>query len=96
MSALRERYPRIPHLVFAALMRHKDHTQNWRHGGFLTAVLTNDLSGAIGRADAECLDALYEIGCFVQNELPRESWGSHEKVVAWLSSARVPAETPNA
>lgn len=52
-------------------------------GGFLTAVLCNDLFGAIGRADAENLVALQEICMFVYNCLPGDCWGNEEKVWRW-------------
>jgi len=52
-------------------------------GGFLLAVLTNDLFGAVGNADSENLAALPEICRYVYNELPSESWGNKTKVWAW-------------
>lgn len=55
-------------------------------GGFLTAVLKNDLAGALGRADDINKHRLYEIVKYIWNELPSECWGSPEKVEKWLSS----------
>ena len=52
-------------------------------GGFLAAVLTNDLFGALGRADADNRAALFTICDYVYNELPSICWGSKEKVAAW-------------
>jgi hypothetical protein len=55
-------------------------------GGFLTAVLENNLTQAFGRADPENLATLYEIVQWVYMEAPAPCWGSPEKVKAWLMS----------
>jgi len=55
-------------------------------GGFLTAVLSNDLFGAVGRADQENLVALHEIVEFIYRELPGGAWGSSQHVSDWLRS----------
>lgn len=47
-------------------------------GGFLTAVLCNDLFGAVARADSSNMAALADITKFVYNEMPSSSWGSAE------------------
>lgn len=49
-------------------------------GGFLLAVLTNDLMGAVFRADEENLPALPHICRYVYNEIPSSCWGTKEKV----------------
>jgi hypothetical protein len=54
-------------------------------GGFLHAVLSNDLRRACERADAENQRALFSIVCWIYNEAPSTCWGSPEKVAAWLS-----------
>ena len=54
-------------------------------GGFLEAVLSNDLMGAVGRADAGNLRDLHEICSYVYNRIPSGCWGSPEKVRAWLN-----------
>ena len=53
-------------------------------GGFLMSVLTNDLFGAVGRADSENLAALADIVKYVYNELPSGCWGSRDAVYAWV------------
>jgi hypothetical protein len=58
-------------------------------GGFLWAVLSNDLQGAVGRADLENLDALVAIVRYVYNEIPADAWGSEEKVKQWIVTANV-------
>ena len=54
-------------------------------GGFLYAVLTNDLFEAIGRADDFNRAALFDICNYIYNELPLSCWGSKDKVKQWLS-----------
>jgi hypothetical protein len=52
-------------------------------GGFLCAVLTNDLMGAVGRADQTNIAVLVDIVRYVYNWIPGECWGSKEKMAAW-------------
>lgn len=54
-------------------------------GGFLTAVLSNDLFGAYAKADLTNTIAMSQIVKFIYNEIPSGCWGSREKVDAWLS-----------
>lgn len=56
-----------------------------RPGGFLCAVLMNDLAEAISRADSRTIGELLVICKYVYNCLPAPCWGSKEKVEAWLS-----------
>lgn len=53
-------------------------------GGFLQAVLENDLKEAMGRADIEARENLFDIVSYCYNELPSGCWGNKEKVAAWL------------
>lgn len=52
-------------------------------GGFLTALLCNDLVRAIGNADDTSMGALKVLAAVVYNCLPRDSWGSVVAVDAW-------------
>lgn len=54
-------------------------------GDFLRAVLENDLSGAVWRADAENLANLAAFVGYLHWEAPSACFGSPEKVAAWLS-----------
>lgn len=54
-------------------------------GGFLLAVLRNDLWDACSRADFENRAHLFNIVFWLENNAPREAWGSTEKVRVWLS-----------
>lgn len=53
-------------------------------GKFLYAVLSNDLSESLGRADNINLSRMLDIVSFVYNEAPSGCWGSPDKVRAWL------------
>lgn len=53
-------------------------------GGFVTAVLENNLSLAMGRADQENREALFYICSYVHNEIPGSCHGSTEAVKQWL------------
>lgn len=53
-------------------------------GSFLQAVLENDLMRALGRADSTNIRCLEAYGRFLYNHAPAGSYGSHEKVNAWL------------
>lgn len=73
----------IPQRTLEALRRYVDH--HVPTGGFLRAVLENDLSESIGRADPENMAALTDIVAYVFWEVPAKCWGSPERVSAWLS-----------
>lgn len=52
-------------------------------GGFLTAVLHNNLKEAVGRADETNLRFLQQWVQWFYNYAPSASWGSPVKVQAW-------------
>ena len=53
-------------------------------GSFLQAVLENDLMEAFGRADHAVMVNMPHILAYVQNNLPRDCWGSKMAVIEWL------------
>ena len=53
-------------------------------GGFLTAVIENNLKEAFGRADAINRERLFDIVTFFHNEAPSECWGSPEAMAKWM------------
>lgn len=55
-------------------------------GDFLQAVLRNDLTEAIGRADHENLILLPAIVSYVYNRMPHNCHGSGEIVAAWIAA----------
>jgi hypothetical protein len=57
-------------------------------GGFLTAVLCNDLREAVVRADDENLRALPEIVYWIRRNAPIACWGSPAAMYRWKISRR--------
>ena len=57
-------------------------------GGFLTAVICNDLAEAFGRADDINRARLSTIIGWFYTEAPSDSWGSREVMNKWLASFR--------
>jgi hypothetical protein len=72
----------IPVLTITALHRYVN--ARIPTGDFLRAVLSNNLSESIGRADEDNLRALPTIVAYIYNELPSLCWGSEERVQRWL------------
>ena len=70
--------------VIQSLERYRD--DHIPTGGFLEAVLSNDLKEALGRADRQNRDALFEIVRWVYNYMPMTACGSKEAVANWLAS----------
>ena len=74
------------HEAIDSLRRYVDH--GVPVGGFLEAVISNDLFGAMGRADDSSRANLFAICSFVYNDMPGVCWGSPAKVTAWLNAKR--------
>lgn len=74
---------KIPPETLASLKRYVEH--GVETGGFLRAVLENDLFGAVSRADLENRKALTNIVMFIYNTLPYQCHGNHIRVEEWLS-----------
>jgi|15BtaG_2_1085339.scaffolds.fasta_scaffold00777_14 hypothetical protein len=56
-------------------------------GGFLTAVICNDLRGAIFKADTANQNAIKEWVLFFEWEAPAACWGSINSVDDWVAFA---------
>lgn len=78
-------YPPLPnaieHLREGIIRYVEDRVQT---GGFLEAVLCNDLREAVGRADTTSFQYLKELVSWVYWNIPSACWGSPAKVRAWL------------
>lgn len=82
----------VPGDLISALLRYQhDHIAP---GGFLRAVLENNLMESVGRASKASRDALCSIVQWCYNELPSESWGSPERVDNWLKQGWQAAQAP--
>jgi len=62
-------------------------------GDFITAVLSNDLREAFGRADNGNQKTMFQIVSYCHNQIPGVCWGSSEKVKAWIEMD--PKDFPN-
>ena len=57
-------------------------------GGFLTAVLHNNLIDAFRYADDVNIEAMRNWAQFIYWEIPSQAWGSPEKVQKWCMERR--------
>jgi len=73
----------IPDRMMGAVRRYID---DRRHpGDFLTAVICNDLSEAVSRADDENMRNLPAYVGYFYNEAPSQCWGNKGKMDEWLT-----------
>lgn len=82
IETLHRKYPKVPEHTIGGLKRYVE--SRIMPGDFLYNVLSNNLSGAIKHADQANERALIDIVKFCYWEIPVVSWGSPEKVEAWL------------
>jgi hypothetical protein len=76
------RYQKIPDSIFYSI---KDYVEDRRAiGGFLQAVLSNNLMESATRADGHSFESLGVIALFIFNHVPCQCYGSPEKVKQWL------------
>lgn len=75
-------YCLIPPSTLSSLVRFRD--EGVPTGDFLRAFLSNDLMGALGRADGRNIRCMREIGMFVRMEMPAGCHGSRDKVNEWI------------
>lgn len=74
-------YAAIPPSIKRGMVDHIKHGAPT--GGYLTAVLENDLARAAAKADEYSLAALRDTAAWLWNNAPPECWGSPEKVHQW-------------
>lgn len=75
-------YSDLPEHMQGAMQRYIDN--GIEPGGFLTAVLCNDLMRAIGRADSINRGRIHDYVTWLYNNAPPSCFGSEEKVDAWM------------
>ena len=68
--------------MLGAIRRYID--QRIPPGDFLSAIIDNDLKGAVSRADDENMANLPAFVAYFYHEAPMLCWGSPEKRQAWL------------
>jgi hypothetical protein len=69
------------------------HKEKLPPGGFLSAILSNDLASAVLKADSESQRHVVEITKYCWDNLPSNIWGSIDKVDAHLTSPKKKKET---
>lgn len=93
IEAAEQRWPTertIPQPILDGLIRYgRDRIPT---GGFLQAVLSNDLFGATARGDAETVRLLPEICRYIHLHLLARSYGSREAVEAWVRGGTTAAD----
>ena len=77
-------YTKIPQNIKDSLLRYLQF--GCPPGSFLTAVLANDLRGALGNADKESLNALKPIWLFTVNAMPGLAVGTYDDVSRWIGN----------
>lgn len=83
-------YDRAPEKFRGSLQRYIE--QGIPPGGFLSAVICNDLKDACGRADHESRFMLFDLVSWLYNYAPSPCWGSPEKFKAYLTRFEQTAE----
>jgi hypothetical protein len=76
-------YRAIPSYILTSLYDYVEHHS--APGHFLTAILSNDLFAAFGRADRDAQNAIGLLITFIHNNVRTDCYGSPEKVSAWLN-----------
>lgn len=77
-------YSDLPEHAQASVQRYIEH--GIEPGSFTTAVICNDLTGAIRYADDINRARLHDIVSWFYNEAPAPCWGSAEKMDAWIAA----------
>ena len=75
------RYEAIPPHMREGLVRYI--TTGVITGSFLSAVVSNDLQGAVGNADSENLPLLPLYVQWLYNRAPMPAWGSPSNLTEW-------------
>jgi len=81
---------KVPEHDWNGLIRYVE--DGYLPGGFLTAVLENDLMGALGHADIINQRALPAIGQWLYNYAPAGCYGSKEAVQRYCERKRIERE----
>lgn len=62
-------------------------------GGFIQAVLRNDLRESFARADDINIFRMFDIVSFMYNQAPARCWGSQADIDAWVAKFKSAAPT---
>src|SRR4051812_28095493 len=81
IDAMQDQFSFVPEHMRAGIINYIEN--GLPAGGFLSAVLENDLKSACGRADHINQQHIPSIVAWFWNFAPSTCWGSREKVEAW-------------
>ena len=84
---MKSEYDNIPDAILLAINNHVLRGQHCGH--FVTAVLSNDLTAAVNRADDECQKCLRSIVRYLYNRCPGGCWGSKKKMEEWRKNGGI-------
>ena len=87
-------YGHIPRPLMESLRLYVD--RGVSTGGFLRAVLENDLMQSIGRASEDSLDCLPKLCQLIYHCLPSNAHGDRERVARWIGRGGMMGETHTA
>jgi hypothetical protein len=82
MKGIKMAEPMLPEHMKGAMKRYLE--DGIEPGGFLYAVLTNDLKMAVAQADHINIRLIPEIVSYCYNCIPAPAWGSVMKVEKWM------------
>lgn len=72
----------IPEHMHSGVIQYVEH--GVEPGGFLKAVLSNNLVDSFSKADGLNKNKIDKYITLLYNHIPADCWGSHEKVVSWM------------
>tara|TARA_R110000868_G_scaffold5782_1_gene33953 strand:- start:25894 stop:26148 length:255 start_codon:yes stop_codon:yes gene_type:complete len=75
------KYDAIPDHMMAAIIRYLDN--GIKPGDFLTAIIENNLKGAVSHADDTNIGLIPTYVKYFYNHAPMACWGSQENRKAW-------------
>ena len=73
----------IPARMMPGILRYVEHGEE--PGSFLCAIIDNDLTNAVGRADDENIGNLPAFVDYFYNHADSRCWGSPQKRKAWIA-----------
>jgi hypothetical protein len=82
MGKLKYNYNDCPPHAKEAMINYLEH--KWEPGGYLSAVLENDLFGAYAHADLKSLKEMDALILWVYNFAPASCWGKKGSIAGWL------------
>ena len=76
-------YPLIPSYMYEGVINYI--LYRVEPGDFLSAIIKNDLKGAVNLADDDNIRALAAYVRFFYNHTPADCWGGEDKFNAWVA-----------